>query len=81
MGLLLAIIPWSVFWERNYFSESSTIVHAVLTNHYVCGAISGLGLVNVALGLTELILVIVARRPSSAFGSEGAGGEEPLPSR
>lgn len=79
--MLLAIIPWSVFWERNYFSDSSSIVHAILTNHYVRGAISGLGLVNIALGLAELARIIAARRPAGAFGNEGAGGEEPLPSR
>ena len=82
VGLLLAVIPWSVFWERNYFSESSRIVHVALTNHYVRGAISGLGLVNVAFGLVELAFIIAARRLSaSPLNNEGASGEEPLPSR
>ncbi len=48
------LIPWSTFWERNYFVEWSPLVEAVLTSNYVRGAISGLGLVNVGAALVEL---------------------------
>jgi hypothetical protein len=53
-GLLLVLIPWSGFWERNYFVESSASLGALLTNNYTRGAISGLGLVNVWAALSEL---------------------------
>ncbi len=48
------VIPWSTFWERNYFVEWSPAVEAVLTSNYLRGAISGLGLVNIAVALVEL---------------------------
>ncbi len=53
-GLLLVLIPWSGFWERNYFVESSARLGALLTSNYTRGAITGLGLVNVWAALAEL---------------------------
>ena len=48
------LIPWSAFWERNYFVEWSAALEALLTSNYTRGAISGLGLVNVWAALAEL---------------------------
>jgi hypothetical protein len=47
------LIPWSAFWERNYFLEGSALA-AFFTSNYTRGAISGLGLVNVWAALGEL---------------------------
>jgi len=52
--LLLVLIPWSAFWERNYFVEWSTALATFLTSNYTRGAITGLGLVNVWAALGEL---------------------------
>lgn len=52
-GLLLLVVPWTVFWERNYFLEG-TLAGALLTPHAVRGAISGLGLVCLAAAVAEL---------------------------
>ena len=48
------LIPWSAFWERNYFVEWSAALKALLASNYTRGAISGLGLVNVWAALAEL---------------------------
>lgn len=48
------LIPWSTFWERNYFVEWSPVIEAVLTGNYLRGAISGLGVVNIGAALVEL---------------------------
>jgi hypothetical protein len=48
------LIPWSAFWERNYFVEWSAGLKALLASNYTRGAISGLGLVNVWAALAEL---------------------------
>ncbi len=48
------LIPWSTFWQRNYFVEWSPALEALLTSNYVRGAITGLGLVNVGAALVEL---------------------------
>lgn len=48
------LIPWSTFWERNYFVGWSPAIEALLTSNYTRGAISGLGIVNLAAALVEL---------------------------
>ncbi len=60
-GLLLALIPWSAFWERNYFVEWSPAIKALLTSNYARGAISGLGIVNIGAALVELSDLFWAR--------------------
>jgi hypothetical protein len=62
--LLLIVVPWSVFWERNYFSQLSPWLYELLTNNYVRGAITGLGAVNVLGALADLAL-LVRRRSTS----------------
>jgi hypothetical protein len=75
VGLLLVLLPWSVFWERNYFAEASPAIRAAITNDFVRGAVSGLGVVNVCAGLTELVSAVLARRgPFSRFGEEQPAG-------
>jgi hypothetical protein len=65
VGFLLVVVPWSAFWDRNYFAQAVPAVHALITNNFVRGAISGLGLINVYVGLTELISTVSARHLSS----------------
>lgn len=58
VGLILLFIPWSVFWERNFFAESLPLVHAVVKNNFVRGAISGIGVLNLLAGLADLRTLI-----------------------
>ena len=62
VGIVLAVVPWSVYWDRNYFVESIPLLHAVATNNFVRGAVTGLGLVNLAIAAVELLSLFVARR-------------------
>lgn len=62
VGLLLVLVPWSGFWDRNYFASTVPGLREVLTNNFVRGAISGLGLVNLLMGFDELASVLWARR-------------------
>lgn len=52
-GLVLLIVPWSIYWEQNYFVQSLPAVQAFITNDFVRGAVSGLGLVNLFAALNE----------------------------
>lgn len=52
-GLALLVVPWTVFWERNYFVDG-TQLGVVLGNHAVRGAISGVGLVCLVAAFAEL---------------------------
>ena len=61
VGLLLVVLPWSGFWERNYFAEAWPALQPWLTNNFVRGAVTGLGLVNLYAGFAELALVFAAR--------------------
>ena len=62
-GLLLILIPWSAFWERNYFVAWSAWLDVFLTSNYTRGAITGLGLVNVWAALGELSDLFGSRNP------------------
>src|SRR5688500_13888090 len=42
VGLLLVLVPWSQFWERNYFLTAYPALHDIIRNNYVRGAVSGL---------------------------------------
>jgi hypothetical protein len=79
VGFLLLVMPWSSFWDRNYFAQAVPVVHAFITNNYVRGGISGLGIVNLYLGLTELFATLAARHsqrpPESSFGDPRLGSE------
>ena len=61
IGFSLVVVPWSAFWDRNYFAETVPAIHAVITNNFVRGAVSGLGIINLIAGLGELISILLAR--------------------
>ena len=66
VGLVLAVVPWSTYWERNYFADAVPLLHAVITNYFFRGAVAGLGLVNLAAAFAEVRSLLGARRlPSS----------------
>lgn len=62
VGFLLLVVPWSGFWERNVLAQVVPGLGAVTANLFVRGAVSGLGLVNLAAGLSELLSVFSSRR-------------------
>ncbi len=68
IGLVLIVVPWLGFWDRNYFAQLAPPLQALITNNFVRGAVSGLGLINVSAGLAELVSIVLARsaeRPAS----------------
>ncbi len=54
LGLFLIFVPWSVLWEHNILLSYSLHLRDFFLNNFVRGAVSGLGLVDVGLGLAEL---------------------------
>jgi hypothetical protein len=64
MGMVLLVVPWLAFWDRNYFAQILPPLHGVMTNNFVRGAVSGLGLINVLVGLSELTSLLLRRTPS-----------------
>ncbi len=71
-GLLLVVLPWSSFWSRNYFVIHWPAISPWLVNDFVRGAITGLGLVNLAAGIADIIPLV--RREPFGRSPEPEGG-------
>jgi hypothetical protein len=61
-GLLLLVVPWSEFWERNAFVQSWAWGSDLARSGFVRGAVSGVGLLLLCAGLIELTTLIAGRR-------------------
>ena len=55
--MLLIVLPWSGFWDRNYFGSAWPGLRPILTNNFVRGAVTGLGVVNLFAGLVDLAIL------------------------
>ena len=64
------LIPWSAFWERNYFVEGSAAFGALFTSTYTRGAVTGLGLINVWAALAELSDLFGRKSTDQQSGTE-----------
>jgi hypothetical protein len=62
VGLLLAIVPWSSFWDQNALLEAIPAVYEWTRSAFVRGAVTGLGALNLAAGLVELAAAWASRR-------------------
>jgi hypothetical protein len=74
VGLLLVVLPWSGFWESNYFAVAWPPLQTLLTNNFIRGGVTGLGVVNLIAGFTDLALLFAARdhQDTSSY-PDGAG--------
>jgi hypothetical protein len=59
MGALLLYLPWSVYWDQNYFLSHFPSLIPVLLHPSFRGAVSGLGVLDILLGFN----LITDRRP------------------
>jgi hypothetical protein len=61
VGILLLILPWTQFWEDNFFlffitnKLNAPWMPTFLTSGYVRGAVTGLGVLNILAGLRDII--------------------------
>jgi hypothetical protein len=66
LGLFLLIYPWTDAWAQNYFSwlaanHFHSAWHEFWNNAYVRGAVSGVGMVNVWIAVTEVFRMFARR--------------------
>ena len=61
VGLLLLVVPWSPFWDRNYCLDLWPALATVTRNDLVRGAVSGLGVINLWAALSELAALFGTR--------------------
>jgi len=57
------VLPWSSFWSHNYFVLHWPAAAPWLLNDFVRGGVTGLGIINVAAGIADLVPVFLARDP------------------
>jgi hypothetical protein len=55
VGIFLTLVPWSAIWERNYFLEAYPSLRTILLAPALRGAVAGLGLANIYMGLSEVM--------------------------
>jgi len=65
LGVLLMILPWSAFWERNFFLERWPWLIPILLNPFLRGAVSGLGLLDIGIAAG----MVRRRAPDDAVAS------------
>ena len=65
-GLLLVVVPWSQFWELNWFVLGTSWPSAIAQSNFVRGAVSGAGGLLVLYGLVELLSLFIGRRQDPA---------------
>jgi hypothetical protein len=53
VGVVLLVAPWTALWDGNYLLMPSPALRGLMLNAFTRGAVSGLGLVNLALALDE----------------------------
>lgn len=53
IGMFLLVVPWSEVWESNLLMAYSPLMRPLYVNHYVRGAVSGLGVINLWLGVSH----------------------------
>lgn len=77
IGVCLLIVPWSQYWNLDFLAFPPFDL-AFWNSPYLKGAVSGLGLVNIWISLTEVVRL--RRFAESAGAPEGrpeAGGSAP----
>jgi hypothetical protein len=72
--LVLAIAPWTQFWERNYFGLLWPWLGQVMASAFVKGGVTGVGLLTIIAGLRSL-----ADRYFARPAGPQPPGEPPLP--
>ena len=77
LGLLLVVLPWTELWEQNALLAWFPSLRPVLLNSYLRGAISGLGLLNIWVGLSDAMHF--RRHVDRISADESAGAPAPLP--
>ena len=74
VGFVLVIVPWSDYWDRNVFLPAGSLAEVVLTNNFVRGGVSGLGLLNIVAGIADLAAHLL-RRPREREAAAAPGDD------
>ncbi len=54
-GIFLLWLPWMSFWDTNYLTYAYPQILPVITNPFFKGGVLGLGIVNLMIGIHEVV--------------------------
>ncbi len=54
VGVFLLFLPWMGIWENNYLLYLYPKIRPVIANPFFKGAVLGLGIVNILIGMQEV---------------------------
>lgn len=54
VGIFLLFLPWLGIWENNYLLYLFPDFRPLVANSYLKGAVLGLGVVNIVIGIEEI---------------------------
>jgi len=65
VGIALVFAPWSPLWDSNWLLSLWPALRGLLLNAFTRGAVTGLGLVNLALALRDLHARLATGEPKA----------------
>ena len=69
-GIILLVMPWSSFWDRNTFVVMVPVLQQLLDSPYTRGAVSGVGVITAIAGVLELAAAFGVRRGPAPDGAK-----------
>jgi hypothetical protein len=57
VGIFLLMLPWMTFWDNNFLVFYYPRIRPVVGNPFIKGAVLGLGIVNIMIGIHEISLL------------------------
>jgi hypothetical protein len=55
LGMLLVVLPWTGLWSDNTLLSMHLSARALLSHGFVRGAVTGLGLINIWIGVWDAV--------------------------
>jgi hypothetical protein len=55
VGIALVLFPWQSIWENNYLLYLYPQIRPLVANPFFKGAVLGLGIVNILIGIREIV--------------------------
>lgn len=62
-GLFFLLAPWTRFWGNSPLFHYSEMLGALLTNFYIRGLVSGVGLAHIVIGAREIVALSRRKKP------------------
>lgn len=70
VGMVLLLLPWTLLWDNNFFFSLQPQHSEFWLSNHLRGAVSGVGLVNLWMGVDEALEIFQhSRRGASVSAS------------